>query len=188
MFWNRHFNETEHAFVHRFFAHSLAALQPRLRVYLRRVGDTHRALSLNGGRIYMPRACFVDGDPTRSLRLSHPYVAGVFAHELLHQWQRVRGVAVTRQAAWLQTKAVCLRRDPYAYEACDDAALMLARFVSAQVEQQGQMWQDYVTGCVAGHADPAFAEVAAYVAGSPVVDAPGAAVSAVIPPGNSSRW
>ena len=165
MFWSRPFTEAERAFVHRFFAHSLDALLPRMRLHVRRLGDTRRALSMNGGRIYMPRACFVNGDPAQSLKLVHPYVAGVFAHELLHQWQRLQGMAVTRQAAWLQVKAVCLRRDPYAYEGCDDAARMLAQFVAAQVEQQGQMWQDYVMGCVAGNADSAFIEVAAFVAG-----------------------
>ena len=164
MFWSRHFSEAERAFVRRFFAHSLDALQPRLRLYVRRLGDTRRALSMNGGRIFMPRQCFVNGDPAQSLKLSHPYVAGVFAHELLHQWQRLQGVAVTRRAAWLQTKAVCLRQDPYAYESCDDAAQMLKRFTTAGVEQQGQMWQDYVSGCVAGQADLAFADVAVWVA------------------------
>ena len=120
---------------------------------------------MNGGRIFMPRAFFVHGDPAQSLRLSHPYVAGVFAHELLHQWQRLQGQKVTRQAAWLQFKAMCTRRDPYAYDGCDDAARMLERFLSAQVEQQGQMWQDYVMGCIAGQADPAFEQVALRVAG-----------------------
>lgn len=169
MFWNRHFTDAERTFVRRFFGHTLDTLQPRLRLYVRRLGDRHRALSLNGGRIFMPRACFEHGRPELPLKLSHPYVAGVFAHELLHQWQRLQGMAVTRQAAWLQMKAVCLRRDPYAYGACDDATQMLERFQGAQVEQQGQMWQDYVSGCVGGQADPLFEEVAAYVAGREVI-------------------
>lgn len=166
MFWSRSLTEAERAFVHRFFAHSLDALLPRMRLHPRRLGDTRRALSMNGGRIYMPRACFVNDDPAQSLKLSHPFVAGVFAHELLHQWQRLQGLAVTRQAAWLHVKAACLRRDPYAYEGCNDSARMLQQFVNAQVEQQGQMWQDYVMGSVAGNADPAFSEVAALVTGS----------------------
>lgn len=165
MFWFRALTDAERLFVHRFFADSLGALEPRLRLGLRRIGDTHRALSMNGGRISMPRACFEQGRPTQPLRLGHPAVAGVFAHELLHQWQRLQGYRVTREAAWLQLKSACLRSDPYAYERCSEAAPMLERFLSAQVEQQGQMWQDYVSGCVAGHADPAFAGVAAHVAG-----------------------
>ena len=165
MFWRRRLMPVETGFVQRLFGTALDELLPGMRLHVRRLGDTRRALSMNGGRIYMPRACFVNGDPAQSLKLAHPYVAGVFAHELLHQWQRLQGMAVTRQAAWLQVKAVCLRRDPYAYEGCDDAARMLAQFVAAQVEQQGQMWQDYVMGCVAGNADSAFSEVAAFVAG-----------------------
>ena len=35
MFWSRLLTEAEHAFVRRFFAHSLDALQPRLRLYVR---------------------------------------------------------------------------------------------------------------------------------------------------------
>ncbi len=165
MFWSRTLLDSECHFVRRFFAHSLDALLPRMRLYVRRVGDTRRALSLNGGRISMPRACFEHGDPRQALRLSHPYIAGVFAHELLHQWQRLQGRAVTRQAAWLQVKAVCLRSDPYAYAGCDDQAATLQSFLTAQVEQQGQMWQDYVSGCIAGHTDPLFAGVAEWVAG-----------------------
>ncbi|MPN38610.1 hypothetical protein SDC9_186134 [bioreactor metagenome] len=48
---------------------------------------------------------------------------------------------------------------------------MLERFQGAQVEQQGQMWQDYVSGCVAGNADPVFEEVAAHVAGRDAITA-----------------
>ena len=164
MFWSRPLTDAELRFVHRFFAHSLDALQPHLRLYVRRLGDTRRALSLNGGRISLPRAFFEQGDPARPLRLAHPYIAGVFAHELLHQWQRLQGQKVTRQAAWLQLKAACLRRDPYAYEACSESAQMLERFRRAHVEQQGQMWQDYVTAEVAGQPSGAFRDVAAFVA------------------------
>ncbi|WP_353235931.1 hypothetical protein [Diaphorobacter ruginosibacter] len=167
MFWSRPLTESEHDFVRRFFAHSMDELRPRLRIHVRRLGDRRRALSMNGGRISMPRTCFGLGDPGRPLRLSDPWVGGVFAHELLHQWQRLQGRKVTREAAWLQLKAVCLRRDPYAYEPCGDAARMLEQFLHAQVEQQGQMWQDYVAGCLCGQADPAFEGVARHVAGRP---------------------
>jgi hypothetical protein len=153
----------EHAFVHVHFGTSLSALEPRLRLYLRRLGDTRRAWSLNGGRMAIPRASFEGGDPRRPLRLADPGVAGVFAHELLHQWQRLRGQPVTRQAAWLQCQALCLRRDPYAYARCDDADAMWARFARAQVEQQAQMWEDHVRALQAGQADPAFARIAAHV-------------------------
>ena len=165
IFWSRPLLEIERQFVTRYFGVSLNLVIPSLRLYVRRVGDTRRALSMNGGRISMPKACFVGGNPRQSLQLQHPLIAGLFAHELLHQWQRLQGQKVTRQAAWLQFKAMCTRGDPYAYDGCDDAARMLKRFRSAQVEQQGQMWQDYVMGCIAGQADPAFEQVALRVAG-----------------------
>jgi len=71
---------TEHAFVQRFFAHALDGVRPRLRLYVRRLGDTRRALSLPGGRIAMPRQCFEQGDPAQPLRLSHPAFDAVAAH------------------------------------------------------------------------------------------------------------
>ena len=92
MFWSRSLLPLEHEFVLRHFGHSLQSLQPRIRLYLRRLGDTRRALSMNGGRIYLPRSFFEAGQPERVLKLDHPAVAGVFAHELLHQWQRLQGV------------------------------------------------------------------------------------------------
>ena len=140
VYWSRPLDAQEQAFVRTHFGASLDALLPRMRLYLRRLGDTRRALSMNGGRIFMPRAFFMQSDPRQPLRLSHPQIAGIFAHELLHQWQRLQGMPVTRQAAWLQFKALCTRGDPYAYERCDDPRRMLQRFVHAQVEQQGQMW------------------------------------------------
>ena len=140
----------EVAFVRRFFGASLNALLPRLRIYLRRIGDTRRALSMNGGRLYLPASFFEGRDPRKLLHLSHPAVAGIFAHELLHQWQRLQGRAVTREAMLLQLKALCLRHDPYSYSACDDAQAMLKVFLQASVEQQGQIWEDHVRATVAG--------------------------------------
>ena len=165
IFWSRPLLEIERQFVTQHFGVSLSRVIPSLRLYVRRVGDTRRALSMNGGRISMPKACFVGGDPRQSLQLQHPLIAGLFAHELLHQWQRLQGMAVTRQAAWLQAKAVCLRTDPYAYAACADPASMLKQFLAAQVEQQGQIWQDYVSACVAGQLPEHMQQVAAYVKG-----------------------
>ena len=166
VFWSRPLDAQEQAFVRTHFGASLDALLPRLRLYQRRLGDTRRALSMNGGRIFMPRAFFTQSDPRQPLRLSHPQIAGIFAHELLHQWQRLQGMPVTRQAAWLQFKALCTRGDPYAYERCDDPRRMLQRFVQAQVEQQGQMWEDHVRACVAGQGDAAGALIAAHVRGA----------------------
>jgi hypothetical protein len=165
-FWNRPLHAQEQAFVHTWFGESLDALLPRMRLYLRRLGDTRRALSMNGGRIFLPRGFFQQSDPCRPLRLDHPQIAGIFAHELLHQWLRLQGMPVTRQAAWLQFRALCMRGDPYAYARCSDPRRMLERFVQAQVEQQGQIWEDHVRGCVAGRGGEAGALIAAHVRGA----------------------
>lgn len=165
MFWSRALLPAERLFVQQFFGAALDALLPRMRLHLRRLGDTRRALSMNGGRLYLPRGFFEQSQPQRALRLGHPVVAGIFAHELLHQWQRLQGVAVTRKALLLHVKAFCLRRDPYAYFGSNDGAGMLGIFLAASVEQQGQMWEDYVRTVVAGAAMPSMERVQAHISG-----------------------
>lgn len=165
MFWSRLLLPAELAFVRQFFGSSLNALLPRIRLYQRRVGDTHRALSMNGGRLYLPRAFFEKSNPQMPLRLSHPVVAGIVGHELLHQWQRLQGQAVTRQALWLQMRSLCLCQNPYAYERCDGGQEMLETFLTASVEQQGQIWEDHVRTCVAGQPLPCLEKIAAWVRG-----------------------
>ena len=166
MFWSRALLAQEQAFVAEHFGSALQSLQPQLRLYLRRVGDCRRALSLNGGRISLPRAFFQQHDPQQPLQLDHPQVAGIFAHELLHQWQRLQGRAVTREALWLQTKALCLRASPYDYVACASSTTMLQRFRAASVEQQGQMWEDHVRACVAGQPLKSMEDIARWVRSS----------------------
>ena len=164
-FWSRPLLPPERDFVHRHFGAALDAQLSGLRLYLRRLGDTQRALSFNGGRISMPRLCFVAGDPRQPLRLAQPQIAGCFAHELLHAWQRVQGRPVTRQALWLQLRHLCGGPSPYAYVRCGDALVMHETFLQAQVEQQGQMWEDHVRACVAGRPAEEFALIAAQVSG-----------------------
>ncbi|MOA03505.1 hypothetical protein D3C78_1230150 [compost metagenome] len=166
LFWRRPLLPQERDFVRQYFGPSLDAQLPGLHLYLRRVGDTRRALSLNGGRISMPRICFAQGDPRQPLLLAHPQIAACFAHELLHQWQRARGMAVTRQALGLQLRHLLGGRDPYTYARCSDAQAMHHCFTQAQVEQQGQIWEDHVRACVAGQPAEEFALIAAEVRGS----------------------
>jgi hypothetical protein len=179
-FWCRPLLPPERDFVRAHFGAALDAQLPGLRIYLRRVGDTRRALSLNGGRISMPRSCFAAGDPQQPLRLAQPQIAGIFAHELLHAWQRERGQGVTRQALWLQLRHLCGGRCPYAYARCGDALAMHDTFLQAQVEQQGQMWEDHVRACVAGAPAAEFARIAAHVRGD-------LATASAAPEGASSR-
>ncbi len=164
-FWRRPLLPCERAFVRQYFGAALDGLLPGIHLYLRRVGDTRRALSFNGGRISMPRACFAAGDPCQPLRLAHPQIAGWFAHELLHQWQRAQGLPVTRQALWLQLRHLLGGRNPYDYARCSDAEAMRDCFANAQVEQQGQIWEDHVRACVAGQPAPEFALIARRVRG-----------------------
>ena len=168
MFWSRFLLPPEVVFVRRFFGAALDSVLPKQRLYLRRLGDTRRALSMNGGRLYLPRAFFEGGNPRKPLRLSHPMIAGIVAHELLHQWQRLQGRAVTREALLLQTKALCLRHDPYVYQRCDDAAAMLQTFIGASVEQQGQIWEDHVSAVVSGRPLACMGLVQAHVGGNQV--------------------
>ena len=164
-FWRRALLPQERDFARQHFGNALDALLPKVHLYLRRIGDTRRALSFNGGRISMPRVCFIGRDPREPLLLSHPQIAGCFAHELLHHWQRARGVAVTRQAAWLQLRYLLGGRCPYAYARCSDAEAMRECFANAQVEQQGQIWEDHVRACVAGEPASEFVLLAAEVRG-----------------------
>ena len=166
MFWSRALLAQEQAFVLEHFGGALQRLQPKLRLYVRRIGDRQRALSLNGGRIFLPRSFFEHSDPRQSLRLSHPVVAGIFAHELLHQWQRLQGRAVTREALGLQLQAICLRRNPYHYPRAATSEAMLACFLRGTVEQQGQMWEDYVHAKACGECLPCMELVASHVRGA----------------------
>lgn len=163
MLWRR-LLPAEHAFVQQHFGAEQAGwLARQVRLGLRRIGDTRRALCLNGGWLSLPRACFGQGQLARPLRLDHPQVAGLLAHELLHAVQRHQGQPVTRQSAWLQCRHLLGGCDPYAYHACGQPRAMLRRFWCAQVEQQAQMWQDHVQALVAGQPDAALALVACAV-------------------------
>jgi hypothetical protein len=125
-------------------------LARHIRLGVRRLGDRRRALSLNGGWVSLPRACYAGQALAGVLRLSHPVVAGLFAHELLHALQRRQGLAVTRQSLGLQCRMLLTRHDPYVYARCEHSRTLLRQFWSAQVEQQAQMWQDHVSALVAG--------------------------------------
>lgn len=148
----------EQAFVREHFG---ALLGDRLiacvHVGMRRWGDTRRALSVNGGWLSLPRACFVNGKADHMLALQHPQVAGIFAHELLHEVQRIQGLPVTRQALALQCRALLQGCDPYAYACTGSRTALLRQFWQGSVEQQGQMWQDWVQAQVAGQALPSHA-------------------------------
>ena len=162
--WWRPLLPSEQAFVQAWFgAEQGQWLVQRIRLGQRRMGDTRRALCCNGGWMSFPQAMYMAGDNAQPLRLEHPLVAGVFAHELLHELQRRKGLPVTRQALVLQCQWLLLRRDPYRYSNCRNAGALLRQFWRANVEQQGQMWQDCVQAHVAGHPLPSHALLGAAV-------------------------
>ena len=150
MLWRR-LLPAELDFVIQFFGEAQAQwLAQHVRIGVRRIGDTRRALSWNGGWISFPRSCFEVTERGFALRVKYPAVAGLFAHELLHALQRLAGMPVTRQSLWLQCQSLLGRCDPYAYQPCISAIHRLRRFWQAQVEQQAQMWEDAVAAAVLG--------------------------------------
>jgi len=141
----------EQAFVRALFGDVIWAwLIDHVRLGQRRLGDTRRALSLNGGWVSFPATMFAADGMQQPLRLSNPLVAGVVAHELLHVLQRRQKQPVTRQALLLQCQWLLQNRDPYSYSNCRSAGVQLKQFWRANVKQQGQMWQDCVQAQVAG--------------------------------------
>lgn len=143
----------EHAFVCAWFGQEQGSwLAARVRLGQRRLGDTRRALCLNGGWMSLPASCFHGQSMRHALRLEQPSVAGLFAHELLHEVQRHQGIAVTRQALWLHCQWLLQGKDPYCYSCLRSPRAVLRQFWLANVEQQGQMWQDCVQAVVAGQA------------------------------------
>lgn len=149
--WWRRLLPVEEAFVRKHFGAVVGdKLIARVRLGIRRVGDTRRALCLNGGRLSMPRQCFVQAAGFSPLLLTNPLIAGIFAHELLHELQRMQGMAVTRQALVLQCRWLFFRANPYSYSCLGNSRALLRQFWRANVEQQGQMWQDCVQAQVAG--------------------------------------
>lgn len=148
LFWSRPLLPVEWALLDRYFGAPLHRDWRRMRIHVRRLGDTRRALSFNGGFLSFPSYCFVDGDPRQSLRLDMPLIAGWLAHEAFHHWQRLQGMPVTRAALRLQWRFLRHGDNPYLYASCATAQALLAQFQAAQVEQQAQMWQDMVAADV----------------------------------------
>lgn len=148
-FWSRRLMAEEWALIAHYFGQPRHPDWSRMRLHLRRLGDTRRALSFNGGFLSMPSHCFEGFDPRQALRIDQPLIAGWLAHEAFHHWQRLQGRAVTREALRLQWRFWRYGVNPYAYTASACAADLLAQFQQAQVEQQAQMWQDAVMADIA---------------------------------------
>ncbi|HET6337350.1 MAG TPA: hypothetical protein VFG30_29200 [Polyangiales bacterium] len=131
-------SEAEHSFLKEYFGDSLDTRSLRIGASLGR-----RSWSPFGHRISLVRRHFRGGNAAGEIELEDPRVASVFAHEAMHVWQRQGGRRVTWEAIPLQAGYLA-GRDPYAYEACEDPVRMLERFMSANVEQQAKMLEDFV--------------------------------------------
>jgi hypothetical protein len=107
--------------------------------------------------------CFEQADPTRSVRSG---ALPVLAHEALHVWQRVHkqcAVNVSVDGLWLGVRhgAAAYRYD----RSLQDPERVLQEFLKGNIEQQGQIFEDYVRSHVSDRRrrDTRFAAVARYV-------------------------
>jgi RHS repeat-associated protein len=106
------------------------------------IGD--RALSPYGDNIRLPNHYFKNGDPECEIDLSVLRYASVFAHEAAHVWQRQHGEWVTLKGFFLQLGDQ-LGISPYQYDAAEtNPSTMLDNFKKGNVEQQGQIVEDFV--------------------------------------------
>jgi hypothetical protein len=135
----RTLSEDECAFLHAYFGDSIETRSMRIVASLGR-----RSWSPFGHRISLVKRHFRDGHPASEIVLDDPRSAAVFAHEAMHVWQRQGGRRVTWEAIPLQAGYTFAGIDPYAYEPCDDPEQMVARFLTANVEQQAKILEDFV--------------------------------------------
>jgi len=104
-----------------------------------------RAISPGFNRMWFPLSSFKGEDQANSLKIDEPYHAGEFAHELLHVLQAQQGHNVLLHGAFLQARHATGRRNVYSYDKhVHDPADFLSLYQRANMEQQGQMVQDYV--------------------------------------------
>lgn len=97
------------------------------------------------------------------MELSDALSAAVFAHEAMHVWQRQGGRRVTWEAIPLQVGYTLAGIDPYAYEVCEDAEGMLSQFMTANVERQAKIVEDFVYRDLCGGDTSVFEEVAKHI-------------------------
>jgi hypothetical protein len=115
--------------------------------------------------IQLADACFESIHPSGEVRTAaYP----VLAHEALHVWQRVHrhcAVHVSLDGLWL---GMTRGANAYRYNRqLSEPAALLHEFLAGNVEQQGQIFEDYVSSNIHTQAarDPRFIEVARYVRG-----------------------
>jgi len=157
----RPLHDVEHAFLAREFGESLDLDSLRI------AGGGHPFGRLGwqplAARIQLSDACFESSDPTEPVRKER---WPVLAHEALHVWQRVHRhhrVGVSVDGLFL---GVARGRAAYVYDReLTDPALLLQEFLRGNIEQQGQIFEDYVRSNVTAPEarDARFEQVAQYV-------------------------
>jgi hypothetical protein len=115
-----------------------------------------RAWSPYGNRISLNENSFVGMCSDNEVDLSNPSAASVFAHEATHVWQRQNGGWVTSRGALLQAEYSLGLGNPYAYSSPSD-------FFGGNIEQQGQIVQDFVFADRTGGNTAPFSTVARWL-------------------------
>ncbi len=151
---SRPLSAAESEFLRRYFGSSLDLRLIRLGRSMGR-----RSWSPLGNQISLAAAHF-RGD---ELNLSNARTASVLAHEALHVWQRQHGRWVTFSGAWLQSGYALRLFDPYRYASCEHPKTLLELFTCGNIEQQGQIFEDFVLADQRGQDVALFSEVAQYV-------------------------
>lgn len=121
-----------------------------------------RPYSLFGNTIRMPYGAFIDSICLNDLDLSNARIAALFAHEAMHVMQRQHGKWVTFSAAVPQARYTFGGANPYGYERSPNSRTMLETFLNGTVEQQGQIFQDYVYAHLTGGDVGPYADIAAW--------------------------
>jgi hypothetical protein len=92
--------------------------------------------------IQLADACFEAGDPEQSIAPQH---FPILAHEALHVWQRVHDHSRLGVSVDGLLLGAFRGREAYIYDQrLSDPAEVLDAFLRGNIEQQGQMFEDYV--------------------------------------------
>lgn len=148
----------EKGFLRRYFGSSLDVGIINVAVAIGR-----RAYSPYGSHIRLPARYFTGSTPAWEIELSDCGYAAAFVHEAAHVWQRQHGEFVTCKGLFLQLKGL-IGINPYHYDTTQaDPAGMLAIFQQGNIEQQGQIVQDFVGRDLTGRDTSRFSRVRDYL-------------------------
>jgi hypothetical protein len=157
----RRLRQSELDFVEREFGSSLPLQRLRLSGGGQPTGRC--AWQPFGALIQMDDKFFQACDPSHPLRV---FAYPTLAHEALHVWQRIHGQCVVNVSVDGLFLGLTRGQRAYRYDVSDrDPRVMLRRFLAGNIEQQGQMFEDYIRSNIEDEAsrDPSFQLIARYV-------------------------